>query len=52
LHVDQLRALHGLWALDSIGAAAVRFADYASSPSCRSRAVARKVAFRLQVRKT
>jgi heparosan-N-sulfate-glucuronate 5-epimerase len=52
LHVDQLRALHGLWALDSIGAAAVRFAGYASSPTCRSRAVVRKVGFRLRVRKT
>jgi hypothetical protein len=51
LHIDQLGVLHGLWPLEPIGAAAVRFADYAATPSCRVRAVSRKVAFRTVVRK-
>lgn len=49
LHISQLRALHMLTQRPEFAATAERFERYADSPLDRSRALARKVAFRLLV---
>jgi heparosan-N-sulfate-glucuronate 5-epimerase len=51
LHIDQLTALDFLSPSATLQAAAARFRTYAASPVRRTRALARKVAFRVVVRK-
>lgn len=51
LHVNQLRALNALAPRPELDHARIRFEEYARSPVKRSRALVRKVAFRLLVPK-
>lgn len=49
LHIDQLRAMNLVAPRPELEAMAGRFSEYAASRSCRARAFATKVAFRLRV---
>jgi hypothetical protein len=51
LHINQLRAMDAIWPSPALASTAARFETYAASPLTRGRALARKVAFRLLVRK-
>jgi heparosan-N-sulfate-glucuronate 5-epimerase len=51
LHIDQLRAMALIHPMPELAEIRARFEAYAASPSCRSRALAQKVLFRMIVRK-
>ena len=51
LHIDQLRAMTLIYPRTELEEIRTRFEAYAASPLCRTRALARKVLFRMIVRK-